>query len=84
MTANTQFYLDRAEQCGRDATKAMLANQRDVLLKAQAAWQAMADQSHKMTTERDRREAERLARAEEAAEAAVADAQAYEAIETAA
>ena len=61
MSTSTQFYLDQAEQCGRNAQSATLANQREVQLKAQAAWQAMADRAIHTATERDRREAERRA-----------------------
>ena len=38
MSVSTQFYLDQAAACGRNALSANLQNQRDVLLKAQAAW----------------------------------------------
>lgn len=61
MSASTQFYLDQAALCGRNAQAATLQNQREVLLKAQAAWQAMADRAISTATERDRREAERRA-----------------------
>ena len=59
MSVSTQFYLDQAAECGRNAQSAMLENQREVLLKAQAAWQAMADRAIRTTAERDRRDAER-------------------------
>ncbi|NBW74541.1 MAG: hypothetical protein EBR34_01935 [Sphingomonadaceae bacterium] len=59
MSTSTQFYLDQADQCGRNAQSAALQNQRDVQLKAQAAWQAMADRAIRTATERDRRDAER-------------------------
>ncbi len=56
MSASTQFYLDQAAECGRNALSAPLANQREIQLKAQAAWQAMADRAIKTAAERDRRE----------------------------
>ena len=59
MSASTQFYLDQAAACGRNAQSATLQNQREVLLKAQAAWQAMADRAIRTAAERDRREDER-------------------------
>lgn len=59
MAVSTQFYLDQAAECGRNAASATLQNQREVLLKAQAAWQAMADRAIRTATERDRRDAER-------------------------
>lgn len=59
MSASTQFYLDQAAECGRNAQSATLQNQREVLLKAQAAWQAMADRAIRTAAERDRREDER-------------------------
>jgi hypothetical protein len=67
MSASTQFYLDQAALCGRNAQSATLANQREVLLKAQDAWQAMADRAIRTAVERDRRDAERrdLATADE-------------------
>lgn len=59
MSVSTQFYLDQAAACGRNALSANLQNQRDVLLKAQAAWQAMADRAIRTAAERDRRDEER-------------------------
>jgi hypothetical protein len=60
MAATTQFYLDQAAQCARDASAAALSNQRDTLLRAEAAWLAMAARTSKVATERDRREAAKL------------------------
>ena len=59
MSVSTQFYLDQAAECGRNAQRATLQNQREVQLKAQAAWQAMAERAIKTAAERDRRDAER-------------------------
>lgn len=59
MSVSTQFYLDQAAECGRNAKVAPLENQRAIQLKAQAAWQAMADRAIQTATERDRRDAER-------------------------
>jgi len=59
MSVSTQFYLDQAAQCGKDAQSALLQNQREVLLKAQAAWQAMADRAIRTAAARDRRDEER-------------------------
>lgn len=61
MAATTQFYLDQAAQCAREASAAGLANQRETLLRAEAAWLAMAARTSKVSSERERREAAKSA-----------------------
>jgi hypothetical protein len=59
MSVSTQFYLDQAAKCAREAGDALLPNRREVLIRAQASWQAMADKAIRVAAERDKREAER-------------------------
>ncbi|MFW2829088.1 hypothetical protein [Sphingomonas sp. ID0503] len=44
MSATSEFYLARANDCARDAEGASLDNVRDRFLRAEHAWRAMADQ----------------------------------------
>ncbi len=60
MSVSTQFYIDQAAKCGNDAAGAALANQRETLLRAQSAWQAMADKGIKTDAERAKREPARV------------------------
>lgn len=57
MAVSTQFYLDQAADCARNAGSAALDNQRETFLRAAAAWQAMADRAIMVATEREKREA---------------------------
>jgi hypothetical protein len=50
------LYLQRAAECRADADKAQLANVRDRCLRAEAAWNAMAERAER--TERMRASAE--------------------------
>jgi len=43
MSATSDFYLARAAQCEREAGETNLVNVRERCLRAEAAWQAMAD-----------------------------------------
>lgn len=55
MRATSLFYSTQIEQCGRNAADAVLDNQRDMFLRAQAAWQLLADKETAAQTERDKR-----------------------------
>ena len=54
MALTSDFCLTRAAQCAEEAAEAKLDNVRDRCLRAQAAWQTMADQMLKGQTERRR------------------------------
>jgi hypothetical protein len=43
MSATSDFYLARAEDCARSADGAMLENVRDRFRRSEAAWRSMAD-----------------------------------------
>lgn len=43
MSQSLEFYRQQADICGLAADAAKLENQRDILLKSQRAWQALAD-----------------------------------------
>jgi hypothetical protein len=51
------FYLQRAEQAGRDAEAATLANVRERHLASKAVWLEMADRLERTTTARAENEA---------------------------
>lgn len=53
------FYRNQAESCAKAAAEAILENQRDKFLQAQAAWQALADKTAMVQAQAARREAER-------------------------
>lgn len=54
MALTSDFCLTRAAQCADEAAAAKLENVRGRCLRAQAAWQAMADQLLKGQSERRR------------------------------
>jgi hypothetical protein len=60
MSVSSQFYLDQADLCGRKALDAALSNQREIYLRSQAAWQAMADRTIRTDAERAKREASKV------------------------
>ncbi len=62
MTASSQFYLAQAANCTKSAQNAILANQRDMYLRAGAAWQALADREQDVTAAREQRDADKIAR----------------------
>ena len=65
MATESEFYLQQVESCARQAEASPLANQRAIHLRAQAAWQALADRRLVTEAKRSRLEAEkRLAMAE--------------------
>lgn len=55
MTATTDFYITQAKACAQAAELAQLDNQRDKYLSAQLAWEALADRTTKIQSERDAR-----------------------------
>lgn len=59
MSASSEFYLVRAEECARDAREAKLVNVRERCLRSEAAWRAMADRVLKNEAVRDRNIAEK-------------------------
>lgn len=62
--ADDQFYRNQAKACAEAAEGAQLDNQREKYLSAQRAWEALADRSEKIQTDRDKRLAEGKARVE--------------------
>lgn len=67
MAAPEQFYLDQVANCAEAASHSTLANERDKFLRAQGAWQALADRERKSRLAKARRQAEELAAAQAAA-----------------
>ena len=61
MSASGKFYLAQAALCAQNAQGTALANQRDKYLRAQAAWQALADRETGIVAARDLRDAEKAA-----------------------
>jgi hypothetical protein len=55
MRATSQYLDAQASHFARKAADAVLANQREMFLRAGAAWQALADQERATKAERDRR-----------------------------
>ena len=65
MTVSGQFYLAQVATCARSAANATLTNERDKYLRAQAAWQTLADRERDNKVARDQREAERASQVAE-------------------
>jgi hypothetical protein len=59
MAVTVAFYTQQAENCRKAASEATLANERVKFLRAQAAWQALADKMARLQGEAAKREAER-------------------------
>ncbi|MEI6484783.1 MAG: hypothetical protein WCO11_00795 [Sphingomonadales bacterium] len=55
MRANSLFYQCQIDQCAANAAAAGLSNQRDMFLRAQAAWQGLADKEAAAESERLKR-----------------------------
>lgn len=68
MSASSEFYLARADECARDAEEAKLVNVRERYLRSEAAWRAMADRVMKNEAVRDRNDAEKAVLVSQAAE----------------
>lgn len=61
MSATSDFYLARANECANDAAKTPLDNVRDRFLRAEAAWRVMADRLTQAEDHRAARAAATLA-----------------------
>jgi hypothetical protein len=59
MSTESSFYMQQVANCAREAEAAALPNQRDKYLRAQSAWQALADRKLLTEAKRARIEAER-------------------------
>lgn len=59
MSQPVSFYIQQAESCGAAAAESKLDNERDKYLKAQAAWQTLADAAAKTRDEAAKRDAAR-------------------------
>jgi len=66
MSATSDFYIARAAQSGREAQETDLANVRERCLRAQAAWQVLANRVLRSEADRQAQAAEKAAK--EAAE----------------
>lgn len=66
MAQTYEFYDERAKESAAEADAAVLENVRDRALRSEKAWRAMADQALRSAVEREKAEAERAARREEA------------------
>jgi hypothetical protein len=56
MSASARFYQMQADNCAAAAATAMLDNQRETLLRSQAAWQQLAAREVKVSLARIERE----------------------------
>lgn len=73
--SNPEFYAIQADACSQAAQAAELPHQRDRFLRAQIAWQILADKKIEEQVGRDRRLAEKKSLdSEQAAQAAAQDA----------
>ena len=66
MAEPTVFYRQQAENCAKSAANAALDNQREIFLRSERAWQALAERTAVTSAERLLREA-RSAETREAA-----------------
>jgi hypothetical protein len=55
MRGTSAFFETQVDLCGRQAADALLSNQRDMFLRAQAAWQVLADKETRVQAEREKR-----------------------------
>lgn len=65
MSASSNFYSTQAETCALAASKAMLDNEREKYLRAEAAWQALANREIETQAARLKREADKISAHEE-------------------
>lgn len=69
MAQTYEFYLERANEAAEAAQKAKLENVRDRELRSEKTWLGLAEQARKATVQREKADAERVAKREaEAAE----------------
>lgn len=66
MAQTFEFYDERAKESAAEAKAAVLDNVRDRALRSEKAWRAMADQALRSSQEREKVEAERAARRDDA------------------
>ncbi len=66
MAQTYEFYDERAKESAVEATSAVLENVRERALRSEKAWRAMADQALRHAREREKAEAVRAARRDEA------------------
>ena len=59
MASESDFYLRQAENCAKLADAALLPNRREIHLRAQAAWQALADKRLLTEAQRARLDAQK-------------------------
>jgi hypothetical protein len=57
MRGTSEFFETQIGMCARQAAEATLSNQRDMFLRAGAAWQLLADKERKTEIERSKRNA---------------------------
>lgn len=62
MSTEAQTFRARAEEAAALAARSELSNVRERHLRSQAAWEAMADRSERVATQRAHNEAEKAAR----------------------
>lgn len=75
MSQTFEFYSTRANEAAREASEATLDNVRDRALRAEATWRGLAEQTRKVTRNREKARLERLAKTTaEAEETAIASA----------
>ncbi len=60
MATSARFYLAQAESCAQAAASTQLSNQRETLLRSEAAWLALAAREIATQTARAERERERI------------------------
>jgi len=69
MAQTYEFYNERAKEAAVEAQNAALDNVRDRALRSEKAWRAMADRALQSAQDREKADAERAARQDEAASA---------------
>lgn len=61
MSQSYEFYADRAKEAADEAATATLDNVRERNLRAEKTWTALAEQAHKVRSDRERTEAAKAA-----------------------
>ena len=64
MAQSYEFYVERAHEAAAAAQQAELANVRERELRAEKTWRALAEQARKTALDRQKADAERVARRE--------------------
>ena len=60
MTVPIDFYLEQAASCAKSAASTDLPNQREIFLRSEQAWQAMAERRREVAAGRAERETREL------------------------